>query len=110
MSNGLEVLDTFATRRFDVATLDVQMLDMNDLSCARRLCAKCAESLRPWLIAMTSKALEGDQEICRADDMDDYIGKPVGGPTIAATLTRAAERLACAVQFNTSPIEGYAHT
>ena len=94
VSNGLEVLDAVARRPFDIIFLDVQMPEMDGLACARRLCADYPPSRRPWIIAMTANALQGDQETCLATGMDDYISKPISGPSIMGAIQRAAENIA----------------
>ncbi|MCX6937852.1 MAG: response regulator [Verrucomicrobia bacterium] len=89
-SNGLEVLAAVARTPYDVIFLDVQMPELDGLACARRLCADYPVSKRPWLIAMTGNALEGDRETCLAAGMDDYISKPISGQSLAAALALAA--------------------
>ncbi|MCX6936603.1 MAG: CHASE domain-containing protein [Verrucomicrobia bacterium] len=86
--NGLEVLAAVAHAPFDVIFLDVQMPEMDGLTCARRLCETYARERRPWIIAMTANALEGDRELCLAAGMDDYITKPISGQSLSAALGR----------------------
>ncbi len=86
--NGLEVLAAVAHAPFDVIFLDVQMPEMDGLTCARRLCETYPRERRPWIIAMTANALEGDRELCLAAGMDDYIAKPISGQSLADALGR----------------------
>ncbi len=92
--NGAEALAAVARETFDVLLLDVQMPVMDGLECARRLRAEYPEPKRPWIIAMTANALEGDREICLAAGMDDYTSKPVRTPVIAAALRKGHAALA----------------
>jgi CheY-like chemotaxis protein len=93
-SDGLEALAAVASKPFDVILMDVQMPEMDGLTCARHIRADYPEaSARPWIIAMTANALEGDRQMCIDAGMDDYISKPISGRSIADALTRAAERL-----------------
>ncbi len=94
VSNGLEALAAVSNQPFDILFLDVQMPEMDGLSCAKHLCAEYPPATRPWIIAMTANALEGDRETCLAAGMDDYISKPISGQAIADSIVRAAERLA----------------
>ncbi len=92
--NGAEALDAVAREPFDALLLDVQMPVMDGLECARRLRADYPDATRPWIIAMTANALEGDREICLAAGMDDYTSKPMRVPVIAEALRRGHAALA----------------
>jgi signal transduction histidine kinase len=92
--NGAEALAAVARDTYDVVFLDVQMPVMDGLECARRLRTEYPVERRPWIIAMTANALEGDREQCLEAGMDDYTSKPVRTPVIAEALRRAHARLA----------------
>ncbi len=92
-ANGLEVLAAVASQPFDIIFMDVQMPEMDGLACAQHLCTDYPlASARPWMIAMTANALEGDRQMCLDAGMDDYLTKPISGRSIADALTRAAQR------------------
>ncbi len=93
--NGLEVLEAVARQPYDVVLLDVQMPEMDGLAAARALCARWPTA-RPWLIAMTANAMEGDREACLAAGMDDYLSKPMRPQQLQAALEQAAAALAAA--------------
>jgi len=92
--NGAEALDAVARERFDALLLDVQMPVMDGLECARRLRAEYPDTTRPWIIAMTANALEGDREQCLAAGMDDYTSKPIRTSVIAEALRKGYAALA----------------
>ncbi len=92
--NGAEALEAVAREPFDVLLLDVQMPVMDGLECARRLRGEHPDATRPWIIAMTANALEGDRENCLAAGMDDYTSKPMRIPVIAEALRRGHAALA----------------
>ncbi|HZY17725.1 MAG TPA: PAS-domain containing protein [Ramlibacter sp.] len=100
VENGQLALDAIAAARaegrpFDVVLLDVQMPVLDGLETSRRLGALDAAALqRPWIIAMTANAMQGDREQCLAAGMDDYVSKPIRAVDIAAVLRRAGEGLA----------------
>ena len=75
---------------FDAVLMDVQMPVMDGLQASRELHANYPAPLRPYIIAMTANAMEGDREACLAAGMDDYLSKPVRGQALAQALERAA--------------------
>ncbi|WP_017658675.1 response regulator [Baaleninema simplex] len=77
VSNGLEVLDALNRQHYDVVLMDVQMPVMDGLESARRICQKRSPQRRPYLIAVTANAMQGDREECIQAGMDDYISKPI---------------------------------
>jgi len=91
-ANGLEVLSALRTRSFDAIIMDLQMPGMDGLTAAREICRTQPRDKRPWLLAMTANALEGDREECLAAGMDDYISKPVRRTDLAAAMRRAYNR------------------
>ena len=78
----------------DVILMDVQMPVLDGLAASRELCSQYPSPVRPWIIAMTANALEGDREICLAAGMDDYISKPVRAAALVEGLRRASGGLA----------------
>ena len=92
-NNGLEALEAVARTPFDLIFLDMQMPEMDGLTCATHLCAQYPPAKRPWITAITANALHGDQEKCLAAGMDDYISKPISGQSLSGAITRALEGL-----------------
>ena len=68
VDNGERALDAVAAAHgrgqpFDVVLLDVQMPVLDGLEATRRLCAQYPDAVqRPWIIAMTANAMQGDRE------------------------------------------------
>jgi CheY-like chemotaxis protein len=97
--NGQQALDAVAAAAqggepFDVVLMDVQMPELDGLEATRRLCKDVPVARRPWIIAMTANAMEGDREDCLAAGMDDYLSKPIRAAAIIEALRRAAAGLA----------------
>jgi PAS domain S-box-containing protein len=92
-NNGIEALESLNRHPFDVIFMDVQMPEMDGLTCTREICKQYPEETRPWIIAMTANALEGDRELCQEAGMNDYISKPISGKSITDALLRASEKL-----------------
>lgn len=89
-ANGLEVLEALARQHYDVVLMDVQMPEMDGLQATREIRRRYNGSDGPVIIAMTAMALKGDQEICLAAGMDDYISKPVKLEMLKAALEKVS--------------------
>ncbi|HBB34480.1 MAG TPA: PAS domain S-box protein, partial [Cyanobacteria bacterium UBA9273] len=75
-ANGIEVLEALRRQSYDVVLMDVQMPQMDGLTATRQICQQCSLEQRPWVVAMTANAMQGDREVCLQAGMDDYISKP----------------------------------
>jgi CheY-like chemotaxis protein len=94
-AHGIEALEAVQRQHYDVVLMDVQMPQMDGLEAARRINTLWpGRRDRPWIIAITANAMQGDREICLAAGMDDYISKPVKTAELAAALERAKLALA----------------
>jgi len=94
-ANGREVLEAMARQAYDIIIMDVHMPEMDGLEATRQLRANpAAGSHRPWIVALTANAIQGDREMCLAAGMDDYVSKPIKVPELAAALARARAALA----------------
>ncbi len=92
-ANGLEVLAAVERQPYDVILMDVQMPEMDGLEAARRLGQlHSGSSRRPWIIAVTANAMQGDREQCLAAGMDDYISKPIKSDDLLAAIMRSRHR------------------
>jgi PAS domain S-box-containing protein len=83
-SNGVEAVESFEQRGFDLILMDVQMPLMDGCEAAKQI--RQAEALRSLqghpgrrvqIWAITANAMEGDRERCLAAGMDGYITKPL---------------------------------
>ncbi len=88
-ANGIEVIDAVSRQTYDVILMDVQMPEMDGLEASRRIIAGQPDpARRPWIIAVTANAVQGDRELCLAAGMDDYISKPIKREQLAVALAR----------------------
>ncbi|MEP6790344.1 MAG: response regulator, partial [Ramlibacter sp.] len=100
VDNGQRAIDAIAAARmrgepFDVVLLDVQMPVLDGLEASRRLGERYPLAAdRPWLVAMTANAMQGDREECLAAGMDDYLSKPIRAATVGKALRQAAASVA----------------
>ncbi|MGD1910467.1 MAG: response regulator [Rivularia sp. (in: cyanobacteria)] len=76
-SNGLEALYSLRRQNYDIVFMDVQMPEMDGLQATRHICKEWAPGSRPWIVAITANAMQGDREECLNAGMNDYISKPI---------------------------------
>ncbi len=92
-ANGLEVLAAVERQPYDVILMDVQMPEMDGMEASRRLVELYPDrAKRPWIVALTANAMQGDREACLAAGMDDYISKPIKRADLLTALERARAR------------------
>ncbi len=88
--NGKEALEAVERQHYDIILMDVQMPEMDGLEATRQLMQRHPDpAFRPWIVALTANAMEGDRERCIAAGMDDYISKPIKKAELAAAIERA---------------------
>ncbi|WP_177428687.1 hybrid sensor histidine kinase/response regulator [Candidatus Venteria ishoeyi] len=76
-NHGLEVLQALAKQPYDLILMDCQMPEMDGFSATRAIRQQEQQSGRHIpIIALTANAMKGDQAICIAAGMDDYLSKP----------------------------------
>jgi PAS domain S-box-containing protein len=92
-ANGLEVLAAVRRQPYDIILMDVQMPEMDGLEASRQIVAlEPDRAKRPWIVALTANAMQGDREQCLAAGMDDYISKPIKRHDLLAAIERARRR------------------
>jgi len=89
VANGLKALEAVNNHRYDVIFMDVQMPEMDGLEATKKIVEDDQRSHRPYIIAMTANAMDGDREICLDAGMDDYISKPVNVNLLVEALLRS---------------------
>jgi CheY-like chemotaxis protein/HPt (histidine-containing phosphotransfer) domain-containing protein len=88
VSNGLEVLEALRRQPYDVVLMDVQMPEMDGLCATHQICQEWSDASRPWIVAMTANAMQGDREACLRAGMDDYIPKPIQFQSLVQALSK----------------------
>jgi CheY-like chemotaxis protein len=88
VGNGLEAVNAFQHRNYDLVLMDLQMPEMDGLEASRRIRRTLPADRQPKIIALTANAMQGDREICLDAGMDDYISKPVKMHEIVAAIRR----------------------
>ncbi|MEG4942673.1 response regulator [Microcoleus sp. F4-D5] len=87
-ANGLEVLEALHRQPYDVVLMDVQMPEMDGLEASRRISDEWPADARPWIIAMTANAMQGDRQLCLDAGMNDYISKPIRVEALIQALSQ----------------------
>ena len=80
----IEAADMLASVRLAVTAHDATR-------CIRAETGGRAGGPRPYIIAMTTNAMQGDREMCLEAGMDDYISKPVYLEELQTALERAGQ-------------------
>ncbi len=95
--NGREAVELLERDQFDLVLMDVQMPEMDGFEATAAIRRKEEQSgRRTRILAMTARAMKGDEEKCLASGMDGYIAKPIH----AEELYRLLE------QTTTAPVHG----
>ncbi|MEY3220079.1 MAG: hypothetical protein RIT27_1436 [Pseudomonadota bacterium] len=92
-NNGIEALQALQHHNYDVVLMDVQMPEMDGLTATRHIVKTYPPEMRPYIIAMTANAMEGDREICLTAGMQDYISKPIHKEDLNKALNHAQLQL-----------------
>jgi len=87
-SNGIEALQALDRQDYDVVLMDVQMPEMDGLETTRFITEQWSDESRPWIIAMTAHAMQGDRQECLQAGMNDYISKPLSIEAIVQALNQ----------------------
>jgi PAS domain S-box-containing protein len=77
VANGREVLAQLQKQPYDVVLMDVQMPEMDGLTATKCIMQEWSADVRPYVIAMTANAMQGDREDCLAAGMNAYLSKPI---------------------------------
>jgi signal transduction histidine kinase/DNA-binding response OmpR family regulator len=88
-ANGNQAVDALQRQAYDVVLMDVQMPGMDGLEATRRIRERQPGAERPWIIAMTANAMQGDRETCLDAGMNDYVSKPIRIEKVVAALKQA---------------------
>ena len=91
--NGLEALEQWRQKDFDLILMDVQMPEMTGLEATRQIRREEASGTHVPIVAMTASAMSEDRDHCLAAGMDDFISKPVSSKVIEEIITATFSRL-----------------
>ncbi len=91
-ANGLEAIEAVDRQPYDLVLMDVQMPEMDGLEATREIVDRIPLERRPWIVAMTANAMDGDRERCLEAGMKGYISKPIRVEELVAAVLTAPPR------------------
>ncbi len=86
--NGLEALEAYDKKEYDIILMDILMPIMDGVEAARLIREKEAGRKHTPIIAITAHALRGDRERFLKLGMDEYIAKPIKMEELFFTLDK----------------------
>jgi PAS domain S-box-containing protein len=89
VSNGQEAVQAMLRQTYDVVLMDIQMPEMDGIEATTKIREQLGDN-RPWIIALTANALQGDRERYLGVGMDDYLSKPIRVDELEKALRNAA--------------------
>lgn len=92
-NNGVEALEEFQKKPFDIVLMDGQMPEMDGIEATGRIRA-LEEPLgrRTPIVAVTANAMSGDRENFLSNGMDDYLSKPIKKKELITAIDRNTEK------------------
>jgi signal transduction histidine kinase/CheY-like chemotaxis protein len=94
-ANGREALEMLEKHGCDLLFMDVQMPEMDGMEATGKI--RDREKLtggRIPIVALTAHAMKGDQELCLAAGMDEYLTKPIRPAELDELLSRYSNKMA----------------
>jgi CheY-like chemotaxis protein len=74
-STGLEALEMYDKKAYDLIFMDIYMPEMDGLEATRKI--RTTLKHQPLIVAMTANAMAEDKAICLEAGMNDYLSKPI---------------------------------
>ena len=93
VGSGLEVLQALERQPYQIILMDVHMPEMDGLTATRKIQDLYPPHQRPYIIALTASAMQGDRERCIAAGMQHYLTKPINPTELMQVLQEATQRL-----------------
>jgi PAS domain S-box-containing protein len=90
--NGREAVELLDKDQFDLVLMDVQMPEMDGFEATAAIRQKEERSgRRTRILAMTARAMKGDEERCLSAGMDGYIAKPIHAEELYRLLEQTTD-------------------
>jgi CheY-like chemotaxis protein len=96
VGDGRQAVAALEHTDYEILLLDVQMPEVDGLDVARHLVASRPDpASRPWIVAITARAMQGDREQCLEAGMDEFLAKPVRRDELARAIEEGLAARAC---------------
>jgi len=77
VNNGKEAVQAVIKNEYQIVFMDVQMPEMDGIEATRQILESNQLKKKPFIIAMTAYAMEGDKDKFIDAGMNDYVSKPI---------------------------------
>jgi CheY-like chemotaxis protein len=91
-SDGLQAVNEFETRQYDVVLMDIEMPIMDGMQATRAI-RKHPQITQPHIIALTAHVMPDSRSKFIASGMNDYVSKPVLMEELIASLSKVKQTL-----------------
>ncbi len=88
VGNGIEAVKAIQNNSFNIVLMDIQMPDMDGITATKHIRNLNEPKGRTPIIAVTAHAMQGDREKYMAEDMNDYISKPIDQKELVKLLEK----------------------
>jgi len=85
VKDGKDALEKIKKKSYDLVLMDIQMPKMDGLEATRKIREK---DFHLPIIALTAKAMKGDEEMCLEAGCSDYISKPITPDELIAKVNQ----------------------
>ena len=95
VANGLEAVEAFKGREFDLILMDIQMPEMDGLEATRQIRSlQSGEGVHAdcEIVGLSAHAMSGDRERYMAEGMVDYLTKPIRTEELREILDACLEK------------------
>ena len=86
VNNGVEAVNAVRDIAYDLVLMDIQMPEMDGIAATKTIRAFPDERRRVPIIAVTANAMKGDRERYLANDVNDYVPKPIDPARLLAAI------------------------
>jgi signal transduction histidine kinase/DNA-binding response OmpR family regulator len=91
-NNGVEALEKWHQRKYDVILMDMQMPELNGFQTTRKIRElEKAKGQHTPIVALTAHAMKGYREKCLAAGMDSYVSKPINKVELFAAIKEVVD-------------------
>jgi len=92
-NNGLEAIELFKNKSYDLILMDFQMPEMDGLEATQQIRLLESKTLQHIpIIAMTANAMKEDKDMALSAGMDDFLSKPINASTLFDTIKKHIEK------------------